>query len=91
MAKKGAPKVVSGTGVRVKEGICLPEFPEFSIAGWTGEVLETKGRGSAVQYIIQWDGETVASMPPAYRDHCEAHGLIHEMVCLSKADVEAVE
>lgn len=83
--------MTSGTGVRVKEGVCLPEFPEISIAGWTGEIVETRGRGAAVQYIIQWDGATVAAMPQAYRDHCEAHGLFHEMVCLSKGDVEAVE
>src|SRR5690606_9562813 len=71
MAKNGASKVTSGTGVRVKEGVSLPEFPGISIAGWTGEVLETKGRGAAVQYIIQWDDRTVASMPADYRAHCE--------------------
>lgn len=91
MAKNGASKVTSGTGVRVKQGVSLPEFPGISIAGWTGEVLETKGRGAAVQYIIQWDDRTVASMPADYRAHCEEHGLTHEMVCLSREDVEAVE
>lgn len=91
MAKKGASSLTSGTAVRVKEGVALPEFPEISIAGWTGEVMETKGRGASVQYIILWDAQTVDAIPQTYRDHCEEHGLTHEMVCLSKGDVEAVE
>lgn len=91
MAKKGASSLSSGTNVRVKDGVSLPEFPEISIAGWTGEVMETKGRGAAVQYIILWDEQTVDAMPQTYRDHCEEHGLTHEMVCLPKGDVDAVE
>lgn len=91
MAKKGASTLTSGTAVRVKDGVALPEFPEISIAGWTGEVMETRGRGAAVQYIIQWDQQTVAAMPQTYLDHCEEHGLFHEMVCLPKGDVEEVE
>jgi hypothetical protein len=91
MAKKGASSLASGTVVRVNDGVTLPEFPEISIAGWTGEVMETRGRGAALQYIILWDEQTVDAMPQDYRDHCEEHGLTHEMVCLSKGDVEAVE
>jgi len=89
MAKKSAAKFSSGTAVRIREGVTLPEFPEFSIAGWTGQVMETKGRGATLQYIIQWDADTVSAMPQAYRDHCEEQGLFHEMVCLPKDDVEA--
>jgi hypothetical protein len=91
MAKKGASSLSSGTAVRVNDGVSLPEFPEISISGWTGEVIETKGRGAAMQYIIQWDEQTISAIPQDYRDHCEEHGLTHEMVCLPKGDVEAVE
>ena len=91
MAKKGASKLTGGSAVRVKEGVCLPEFPDISIAGWTGEVMETKGRGATLQYIIQWDAATVDAMPQSYRDHCEEQGLFYEMVCLPKDEVELKE
>jgi hypothetical protein len=88
MAKKGAAKIAAGAAVRIKDGVTLPEFPDISIAGWTGEVMEHKGRGATLQYIIQWDASTVQAMPQQYRDHCEQHGLFFEMVCLPKDDVE---
>lgn len=91
MAKRGATKIVPGTAVRVRDGVSLPEFPDVSPAGWTGSVMEVKGRGAAAQYIIQWSAPTIEAMPAEYRAHCEEQGLFYEMVCLAKDDVEPLE
>lgn len=91
MAKRGQPILESGTAVRVKDGVSLPEFPEVSIAGWTGEIIESKGRGAKLQYIVQWDRATIDQMSQAYRDQCEERGLFFEMVCLPRDQVEPAE
>ncbi|MGD9855894.1 MAG: hypothetical protein AB7U20_13190 [Planctomycetaceae bacterium] len=89
MAKQKSHKVAAGDAVKVKDGVKLPEFPERSIAGWTGVVAEQRGRGGDLQYIIEWDDATLATMPQSYRDHCEQHGLFFRMVCLPADQVEA--
>lgn len=89
MAKKKSSKLAAGTPVKVKEGVKLPEFPDQSIAGWTGVVMEQKGRGADLQYIIEWDDATVDAMPQSYQDHCESHGLFFKMVCLPADQVES--
>lgn len=72
----------------VSEGVHLPEFPDQPIEGWTGTVVEQRGRGAELQYIIEWDDATVTAMPQTYRDHCEQEGLYFKMACLPASDVE---
>ena len=38
--KKSAGGLDEGTRVRVKPNVASPEFPEVSLAGWTGAVME---------------------------------------------------
>lgn len=68
----------------------MPEFPEVCIAGWSGTIVEA-GAGDAPQLIIEWDAASMARMPAAYQQHCEAQGLYSGMACLQFADVEIAE
>ena len=88
MAKKKSSRLAPGSTVRVKSGVTLPEFPEHSIAGWTGTVRENQGHGDNLQLIIEWDDPTVDAMPQSYHNHCERHGLYFKMVCLPATQVE---
>jgi hypothetical protein len=88
MAKKKSSGGLEGTRIRVRAGVCSPEFAEVSIAGWTGTVVETSGKPPAVKVILEWDAETLAQMPPDYVARCEAQQLYYQMACLGETDVE---
>ena len=60
-------------------------------ANWSGTVVETKGRGASLQYIIEWDEETEAAMPKDFVDACEESGLFYKMACLPHTDIESIE
>jgi hypothetical protein len=88
MAKKKASGELEGTRIRVKEGVTSPEFPDVSLAGWTGTVVETSGKPPSVKVVIEWDGETMAKMPAEYVSRCETQQLYYQMACLTDGDVE---
>ncbi len=88
MAKMKSRKLATGTAVRMKEGTPLPEFPEVPIDGWTAIILEAKGQGADLQYIIEWDDVTVEKMPQSYQDQCEEQSLFFRMACLPADQVE---
>ncbi len=90
MAKKEPNKLAAGAALRINDGVALPEFPEQSIAGWTGTVVEQRGRAADLKYIIEWDDATLGAMPQSYKDHCEEHGLFYKMVCLPADQVDAL-
>lgn len=91
MAKKKATVgLAPGTRIRIKPGVMSPEFPEISFAGWTGSVAETSGKPPSLQYIVEWDGATLAAMPADYLQRCESQQLFHQMACLPEADVEPI-
>ncbi len=89
MAKKkasGGP--APGTPIRVRAGVQSPEFPDVSLAGWTGTIVEVTGKPPSTKYILEWDAETLSQMPPEYVSRCEAQQLFYSMACLSADDVE---
>ncbi len=88
--KKSAGGLDEGTRVRVKPNVASPEFPEVSLAGWTGAVMEVTGKPPAQKIIVEWDGATVAAMPPDYIVRCEAQMLYHAMACLGADDIELI-
>ena len=90
MAKKKATGGLEGSRVRVKSGVNSPEFPEISLAGWTGSVVETSGKPPTHSVIIEWDAATLASMPKQYIEKCEAQQLFYSMASLKADDVELV-
>lgn len=88
MAKRST-KFKPGTHVRVVEGSTMPEFEDVSIAGWTGMVLESRGRGDNLKYIVEWSDETLQNLPAAFLELAEQQQLATEMACLSANAVEA--
>ncbi len=82
MANKKSSKPKAGDQIQVKEGIAMPEFPDLMIAGWTGIVLETQGRGATMKVILEWDDTTLNKMPDDYKAHCETQQMFHAMACL---------
>jgi hypothetical protein len=91
MTSSKTRKLPSGTPVRVKPGILMPEFPDVDISGWTGMVSDSQGRGPDLKYFVEWDSATLARIPEAYRRHCESNGLFHGMVCLKGAEIEPAD
>ena len=86
--KKPAGKFSEGVLVRVKEGVPSPEFPDISLAGWTGTIVETSGKAAPLQCVIEWDQGTLARMPAEYQARCETQGLYHLMACLSEETLD---
>ena len=90
MAKKKATGGLECARIRVKPGVNSSEFPEISLAGWTGTVVETAGKPPAQSVIIEWDAATLAAMPADYLSKCESQQLYHVMASLAASDVETV-
>lgn len=88
MAKKKASGGLEGSRIRVKSGVNSPEFPEISLAGWTGTVVETTGKPPEQKVIIEWDAKTIDAMPKDYVEKCESGQLYHVMASLGSDDVE---
>ncbi len=84
-------KLATGTRIRLKPDVKIPEVPEVDAQGWSGTVVEAKGRGATLQYIVEWDEETEASMPKEFVEACEQACLFYKMACLPHTDIEAIE
>jgi hypothetical protein len=78
----------TGTAVKVKTGITAPDLPEFSIEGWTGQIVQVGGKKAARKYFIEWDADTLKNMPEAYATACEEKQLYHLMTCLTTDQIE---
>ena len=84
-------KLAAGTKIRLKPDVIIPEVPEVDSTDWTGTVVESKGRAATLQYIIEWDDETEASMPKEFVEACEQANLFYKMACLPADDIESAE
>jgi hypothetical protein len=90
MAKKKAKGGLEGSRIRVKPGINSPEFPEISLSGWTGMIIESSGKPPAQRVIIEWDSTTIAAMPAEYVTKCESQQLYYIMAGLGVDDIEVL-
>jgi hypothetical protein len=88
--KKTAVGLAPGTRVRVRQGVMSPEFPDISIGGWTGIVMEVSGKPPLMYYIVEWDQKTLSEMPPEYVQQCEAQSLYYRMANLAERDIEPI-
>jgi len=89
MAKKKAVRGPGvGTRVRVRDGVCVPEFPSVTCSGWTGSVADIIGGKANPRYVVEWDASTLQAMPPDYVGECERQSLLHTMACLPPESLE---
>lgn len=88
--KKSTDRLSPGTRIRVKAGVCVPEFPEIHCDGWSGRIVELTGKKSDPKFVIEWDEATLQSLPASYVKECEQKGLFYRMACFTGDDLEAV-
>ena len=80
----------AGEAVQVVEGVTLPDLPEFTIGGWTGEIIKVTGRKPSRKFFVQWDEQTILAFPPEFLTRCEEEQLLPEIACLSGEDLQPV-
>lgn len=86
--KKAVGGWEAGTRVRIKPDVTSPEFPDVSLAGWTGEIVEISGKPPAMKLVIEWDAATLSNLPADYKDRCESAQLYYPMACLDADHAE---
>jgi len=84
---KVLPKFSIGEKVRVRLGVCDPDYDDLTIGGWAGTVGEVK-KGSPPTCLVRWNGETLKSQSPIYRKRCERDGFDGEEMWLGENDLE---
>jgi hypothetical protein len=89
MAAGKSTKLSVGSRIKIKAGTPLPEFESVQASGWTGMVVEAKGKGEDAKLIIEWDDQTVEKFPDEYNRYCEEKGLYSRMACFMANEVEA--
>lgn len=87
MAKR-AKKLSGGDEIVIRDGEKMPEFPEISIGGWTGTVLESRGRGDGLKYIVEWSEETQKIIPNEFRDAADLQQVATELACVPASAIE---
>jgi hypothetical protein len=82
------PRFEPGAKVRVKHGVCDPDFADIPLGGWAGIVKEVKRAEGETTYLIAWDRATLKGMHPVYKKRCERDGLELEAMWLGDKDIE---
>ncbi len=83
--------IKKGIRIKVRDGVDAPDLADFSIAGWTGTVVEVKGKADKKRYFVEWDETTISQMSAAYLEECESKQLYHLMSCLTADDLDVAE
>lgn len=84
---KPQPNFAPGDEVRVRRGVCDPDFADVPIGGWAGVVKEIY-TGEPPTCLVRWNRRTLEGLHPIYRNRCERDGLDFEVMCLRAADLE---
>jgi hypothetical protein len=84
---KFLPRFSIGDNVRVRSGVCDPDYDELTIGGWAGTVGEVE-RGSPPTCLVRWNRETLKSQSSIYRKRCERDGFDGEEMWLGEDDLE---
>jgi hypothetical protein len=76
-----------GSRVRVKSGVCDPDFNDIPLGGWTGTIEEIE-YSKPLLFVVRWEEETLRQMHPVYQVRCDREGLDHETIRLGEDDLE---
>jgi hypothetical protein len=82
------PHFEPGANVRVRQGVCDPDFADIPLGGWAGIVKEVEQAKGETTYLIAWDRATLKGMHPVYKKRCERDGLELESMWLGDEDLE---
>ena len=80
-----SPKFKIGDKVRVKHGVKDVDYPDMSMGGWAGTVIEVSGSDT---FAIRWSEETLAAIHPIFKKRCEKEGLDLEEYTWTGDDLE---
>jgi hypothetical protein len=78
-----------GDNVRVRQGVCDPDFPDIPLGGWAGTVKEVHRAEGETTVLVTWDRATLRGMHPIYKKRCERDGLELESMWLAEEDLES--
>lgn len=76
-----------GDLVKVKQGVCVPDYKTLCIEGWQGRVAQCSDIDPS-DVFIEWDSVTLRDMPREYIEDCERDGYGYQNMTLSADDVE---
>ncbi len=81
-----------GDLVKVKEGVKDPDFANWSMGGWQGEVTDIREQqdGNAL-VCIKWDKVTLKEMPKTIIDRSQENDLDYKRMNLKACELEPAE
>ena len=77
-----------GDMVCVKPGTLDPDFSGWPLDGWVGEIVELDATSTPRHYLVRWNEDTVARMPPDCRDWCEREDVALDQMWLFDVDLD---
>jgi hypothetical protein len=80
------PQLGVGVCVRVRCGVVDPDYPDLSIAGWTGTIVQTND-DRATPCLVHWDWNTLEHADPAGQARRKQNGLEWEEMWLAEEDL----
>lgn len=78
-----------GHPVRVRRGVTDPDFPDLTIGGWAGTVVQVDTSSSPPIYLVRWSRETLRAVHPVHRKRAERDGFEIGEMWLGAEDLEA--
>lgn len=83
-----SPRFETGSKVRVKPGVRVPDFATIPLDGWSGTIRERIWSEEWIEYGIEWDQRTFDALPEAYLEQCQREDLEPEILWLGEEDLE---
>lgn len=82
------PRFLLGEQVCVRPGVTDPDYPDLTIGGWAGEVVEVEHGEPSATYLIRWSEATLKQIPKIHRKRSERDGFEIEEMWLGEDDLE---
>lgn len=91
-SKRKHLKINIGDKIRVKDGVMDPDYPNRSIRGWTGKVINIEHHVGKEVALIEWDDVTVREfITRDFIEQCEKNELEYRQMYLYPEDVEVIK
>lgn len=81
-----------GDLVKVKPNIMDPDTGKYNLGGWQGRVTEIYGKAEEEKIVtIQWDSQTLQSMPKKFIQESVEDGYEYEEMNLGESELELTD
>ncbi len=85
-----ASKFQVGDPVQVKEGVMDVELETVCMGGWRGIIKKIRQEDGEIFYDIEWDQETIHSMPALYTTFCKENGYELQSADIPEEDLTII-